>query len=174
MFTFTGDFYGKTRWLELKLVVGYFLVANLTAEQQTALLEHIIFELVQLGIKVVHVSADNHAVNTKMFRILNDRYPIERESNPFTSDDSSDEEELHEDLQHLIRHPCDASRILLLSFDPCHIMKNIRNLLISKNLCKNGRKITFELVKKVYVRSKKKLLRPVRGNFFLIKLKLIN
>ena len=142
-------------------VVGYFLVANLTAEQQTSLLENVILELEQLGIKVIHVSADNHAVNTKMLRILNDRYPIEREPNAFISDDSSDEEELHEDLQHLIRHPCDASRIMILSFDPCHTMKNIRNMFISKEWLRNN------------VRACKKGVRPTEKFFYKCLLEVI-
>ena len=51
-------------------MVGYFLVKNLTAEQQTALCLHVIAEVEKLGIAIVHVSTDNHATNTKMYRIL--------------------------------------------------------------------------------------------------------
>ena len=51
-------------------VVGYFLVANLTAEQQTTLCLHVISEVEKLGIEILHVSTDSHATNTKKFRML--------------------------------------------------------------------------------------------------------
>ena len=140
-----------------KSVVGYFLVANLTAEQQTKCFLHVINEVEKLGMEVVHVSTDNHATNTKMFRLLKEKYP----AGPQLVGDTS-----VGDLAHVIRHPLDESRPLYLSFDPCHELKNFRNNHVERPLENNGEKIEFELTEKVFFRSRTKLIRPVRGNLF--------
>ena len=115
-------------------------MANLTAEQQTLLCEHVIAEVEKLGVEIVHVSTDNHAINTKMFKILNNKYPCEQQL------DSS----LPAELMWMIVHPFDANRRLYLSFDPCDILKNIRNMFIERPLQKNGKNIDFRHYTRLY------------------------
>ena len=55
--------------------------------------------------EVVHVSTDNHATNTKMFRMLKGKYP----AGPQLVDDT-----IVGDLAHVIRHSLDESRPLYL------------------------------------------------------------
>ena len=116
-----------------------------------------ISEVEKLGIEILHVSTDNHATNTKMFRILKKKY------GPYldTNDDT-----LLDELVHWIRHPNDGSRPLFLSFDACHIIKNLRNCFIDKPLAINGMIIDFGLCILLYTGSKKMLLRAFRGSFF--------
>ena len=99
-----------------------------------------------------------------MFRILKEKYPVEPHLE--TTDDGTKKDE----LIHLIRHPNDQRRPLFLSFDPCHLIKNIRNCFLDRQLHNNGRKIDFELIIALYTGSKKQLLRAFRGNFDLIDL----
>ena len=127
-------------------VVGYFLVANLTAEQQTTLCLHVISEVEKLGIEILHVSTDSHATNTKKFRMLKKIFWPYLDANDDT---------LLDELVHWIRHPNDGSRPLFLSFDACHIIKNIRNCFIDRPLAINGMIIDFGLCILLYTGSKK-------------------
>ena len=128
-----------------KSVVGYFLVKNLTAEPQTALCLHVIADVEKLGVAIVHVSTDNHATNTKMYRILKNQYPTGPQLKSFFPNTNVDE------LEQMIRHPFDENRPLFLSFDPCHLIKNLRNCFLSRQLINDGRKIDFELPRVVLI-----------------------
>ena len=53
-----------------KIPVAFYLVRDLTAEEQKALLEEVIKQLEQLGFKVIRVVVDNLSTNRKMFTLM--------------------------------------------------------------------------------------------------------
>ena len=87
------------------IVVGYFLVNKMTAEQRSIFILHIIEEVETIGFTVVGAVADNASTNTKMFKIINPEVT----------------------LSHHIPHPNDPKRKLYIRFDSSHIIKNVRN-----------------------------------------------
>ena len=50
--------------------VAYFFVDKMTAEELLTLTLHVIEKVEATGLKIVRLEADNHATNTKMFRLL--------------------------------------------------------------------------------------------------------
>jgi hypothetical protein len=53
------------------IIVGYFLVNKMTAEELSIFILHIIEEVENIGFTVVGAVADNASTNTKMFKIIN-------------------------------------------------------------------------------------------------------
>ena len=85
--------------------VAYYLVRELTAEDLRALVNQVLIELDVFGFHVVRIVTDNLAVNTKMFKLLNNG----------------------RELSYKIKHPIENRPDVFLSFDPCHVLKNVRN-----------------------------------------------
>lgn len=60
-------------------------------------------ELAKFYFTVVHIVTDNLSVNSRMLKLLNKE----------------------KGLNHKVKHPVDGHPNILLSFDPCHVLKNI-------------------------------------------------
>ena len=94
-----------------KICVAIYLVNKLTADQQKDLTTHVIERLEALGFSVVRLVTDNLSTNVKMFKEMNGGI-----------------------LHFVVPHPVDKRaadlktptifRLLFLSFDPVHGMKN--------------------------------------------------
>ncbi|KAH7934604.1 hypothetical protein HPB51_029032 [Rhipicephalus microplus] len=102
-----------------RLPVGYYFTKALTGQQ----LEHLALNVMQsvedAGFRVVHLVGDNHKSNTKFFSSLS-----------------------RGQIQPVVEHPLDAGRPLFLSFDYCHIIKNIRSqFLDAKKIFRNQGKL---------------------------------
>jgi hypothetical protein len=82
------------------IIVGYFPVANLTAEELKTLSLHVIKEVESIGYSVEGMVADNASINTKMIKLLNPKGK----------------------LNHEITHPNDPERKFFISFDSSHII----------------------------------------------------
>jgi hypothetical protein len=122
------------------IIVGYFLVANLTAEELCQLSKHMIKEVESVGYSIEGMVADNASINTKMFKMLN---PGGK-------------------LSHVIDHPNSGERKFFVSFDSSHIIKNLRNQFIDRPLKRNGKDISFHFITRLHEKQKRKLLQPVR------------
>jgi hypothetical protein len=122
------------------IIVGYFLVCNLTAEELCLLSTHLIKEVETAGFSIEGIVADNASINTKMFKLLNPNGK----------------------LSHEISHPNDSKRKFFVSFDSSHIIKNIRNQFIDRPLKRNGKDISFHFIRRLHDKQKRKLLQPVR------------
>ncbi|KAH8032476.1 hypothetical protein HPB51_025929 [Rhipicephalus microplus] len=68
----------------------------------------VIKSIEEAGFQVVRLVADNHASNKKMFTMLGNGR-----------------------MMPVVPHPMDMNRRLFLSFDHCHILKNLRNQMLS-------------------------------------------
>ncbi|XP_075721826.1 uncharacterized protein LOC119186338 [Rhipicephalus microplus] len=102
-----------------RLPVGYYFTKALTGQQ----LEHLALNVMQsvedAGFRVVRLVGDNHKSNTKFFSSLSGGQ-----------------------IQPVVEHPLDAGRPLFVSFDYCHIIKNIRSqFLDAKKIFRNQGKL---------------------------------
>jgi hypothetical protein len=122
------------------IVVGYFLVNKMTAEELSKLTLHILEEVEKIGFTVVGAVADNASTNTKMFKLINSEGV----------------------LSHEISHPNDPTRKLYISFDSSHIIKNVRNKFIDRPLKRKGKPILFAFIKRIHEKQKKVLLKLVK------------
>lgn len=95
-----------------EIPVAYFLVRCLTGQQLIILIKKIVAELENIGFKVVRLVADDLSVNQKVFREL------------------SGGAEIKPQIEHFVK----PSRPLFLSFDYCHVFKNIRNNFLNRDL----------------------------------------
>lgn len=113
-------------------LVGCWPVARLTGRQLFFLTIHVIRKLEEIGFKVVRVVGDNAKVNVKLFKLLRRATDAE-------------------DFQ--VTHPADPSRHLFLSFDPTHLLKNIRNQMIDRPLKWDGELINFSLITLLFTKT---------------------
>lgn len=121
------------------IIVGYFQVNKMTAEELSKLTLHVKEEVERIGFVVVGAVADNASTNTKMFKIINpDRI-----------------------LSHEIALPNDSKWKLFLSFDSSHIIKNVRNQFIDRSLQRKGKSIRFDFIKRLYLKQKTMLLKLI-------------
>lgn len=124
-----------------KIPVAFFFVKQLTAEDLFQLTEHVLEEVEGLGFRVERIVGDNATTNAKMLKMWNDG----------------------DELVHEVVHPLDPKRKLFLSFDPTHVLKNVRNQLIDRDLDLNGDTMSFEIIRRLYeVQKDYPYLRPVR------------
>jgi len=115
---------------------GVFLVKDLTSEQLLELTKYVVTELEKLGFFVFQLVTDNLSVNTRLFKLLN--------PNEST-------------LKCEVPHPTDPSRTIHLCFDSSHIIKNIRNQFIDKNLKKKTTRTLISVTSSRCMKHKKTL-----------------
>ena len=123
--------------------VAIFLVNQLTAEQQTKLTVHVIERVEVSRFKVFRLVTDNLSTNTKMFTLLNNKVLCDVVPHP-----------VDEMARAYPPIPC-IYRPLYLSFDPCHILKNVRNLGCDRILEIDGKLVSFAPLVKIYEIQKK-------------------
>lgn len=124
-----------------KIPVSYFFTLNLNGDDLHILTLNVIKNLESTGFKVLRVVTDNLEVNTNMFKKL-----------------------CGGNIKPKIVHPFDKDRFLFISYDYCHILKNIRNQFISdkKNFQINNNIVTSKYLKKLYDLQKNLIIKPVR------------
>ncbi|XP_077484185.1 uncharacterized protein LOC144094136 [Amblyomma americanum] len=112
-----------------RLPVGYYFTKALSGEQLQLLALKVMQCVEESGFKVVRLVGDNHKSNTKFFSNLS--------GGP---------------IQPVVEHPLDSDRELFLSFDYCHIIKNIRSqfLEVKRLLRRNGKFILPDFLKLLY------------------------
>lgn len=57
-------------------------------------------------------------------------------------------------LKYRTEHPCDPDRLLFLSFDYCHVFKNIQSQFLARELGENGQ-VSSTYLKKLYELQKR-------------------
>ena len=63
----------------------------------------------------------------------------------------------------MITHPVDENRKLFLSFDQCHILKNIRNQFLEREMTDGSGDISGKYLKLLYKLQKDEIVKPVRN-----------
>jgi len=124
-----------------RIPVAYYLTKDLDSGQQLETLKSIIRSVETIGFKIVRAVCDCISFNVKTFIGL-----------------------CGGDLVYEIEHPCDPARRLFMSFDPCHILKNLRNQFIDKKRkwrnC--GEPINGNPIREIYNLQKDRSSKPVR------------
>ncbi|XP_049516704.1 uncharacterized protein LOC125942564 [Dermacentor silvarum] len=122
-----------------RIPVSYFFTKGLNGLQLSELVRYVMRKVEDTGFKVVRLVTDNHKVNVSAMRDLCGGF-----------------------LTYRIEHPNDTDRLLFLSFDYCHVLKNIRSQFLTRDFGKNGEISSFYL-KKLYEMQKAWIVKPVRN-----------
>ncbi|KAH7981065.1 hypothetical protein HPB49_021272 [Dermacentor silvarum] len=98
-------------------------------------------EAVELcGFVVVRIVTNNYFANKTMFKLLG--------NGCFST---------------TVSHPLDNDRVIFLSFDPCHILKNIRSQFLERTLTDGSGMITGTFVQQLYEFQKHKTVKLARN-----------
>ncbi|KAH7932397.1 hypothetical protein HPB51_029311 [Rhipicephalus microplus] len=101
----------KKDFFEMKALAeanGALTLQSVKGDHLHQLTLEVIKSIEEAGFQVVRLVADNHASNKKMFTMLGNGR-----------------------MMPVVPHPMDMNRRLFLSFDHCHILKNLRNQMLS-------------------------------------------
>ncbi|EEC17110.1 hypothetical protein IscW_ISCW024753, partial [Ixodes scapularis] len=107
-----------------RIPVAYFFTNGLNGSQLSKLLVCVMRKVESTGFRVIRVVTDNHKVNVSAMKILCGGV-----------------------LTYRIEHPCDPQRLLFLSFDYCHVVKNLRSQFLARNIGKDGKVSSSHLKK---------------------------
>ena len=131
-----------------RIPVAIFLVNKLTAEEQTKLTIHVIQRTEVSGFNIFRLVTDNLSTNVKMFALLNGG-------------------EKSEELRVVVPHPVDEMaqqrlgscifRPLVLSFDPCHGLKNVINQGVDRDFEIDGKLVSFKPLVLIYEMQQKEI-----------------
>ncbi|KAL1421211.1 hypothetical protein MTO96_004222 [Rhipicephalus appendiculatus] len=121
-----------------RIPVAYYFTKGLTGSQLHKLLIFVLEKVEACGFRVIRLVSDNHKVNVNAMKLLGDGL-----------------------LTYRIEHPCDSDRLLFLSFDPCHVLKNVRSQFLAHDLGPKG-EISSCYIKKLYELQKDLVVKPVR------------
>lgn len=66
-------------------------------------------------------------------------------------------------LSTVVKHPHDGERAMFLSFDPCHVFKNVRSQFLERELTDGTGIISGTLVQKLYEHQKKLTIKLARN-----------
>lgn len=83
------------------------------------------------GFLIVHIVTDNYSANTTMFKLIGSGC-----------------------LSTMVEHPHDSSWVTFLRFDPFHVLKNVRNQFLQRELTDGVRDISGIFVQKLYEHQK--------------------
>lgn len=136
---------------KIRIPVAFFLVDKLTADQLHQLTNAVVTQIEnETSFKIVRLVTDNLAVNTKMFISMN-----------------------MGELHHIVRHPKQEHaddalvpfvyRPLFLSYDYCHIAKNLRSQFLFRKLNIDSNEITPIFVRTVKERQESHIAKAARN-----------
>ncbi|KAL3173844.1 hypothetical protein MRX96_041392 [Rhipicephalus microplus] len=123
------------------LTVGYFFTRCLRSEQLRSMAMNAMKAVEDVGFRVTRIVTDNHQSNVALFKSLS----------------------LDGMLAHVVPHPLRQGDPLFLSFDPNHLIKNLRNNLVETEMMDGDNLIQGGLYLKKLLSIKSQLLvKPVR------------
>lgn len=94
-----------------RIPVAYYFTKGLTGNELYKLIIFVMKKVEACGFKNVRLVTDNHKVNVNAMKLLGNGLVTYR-----------------------TEHPCDPDRQLFMSFDPCHVLKNVRSQLLSHDI----------------------------------------
>ncbi|KAH6946725.1 hypothetical protein HPB50_014765 [Hyalomma asiaticum] len=120
--------------------MAYYFTKGLTGDELHKLIIFVMKKVEACGFKIVRLVTDNHKVNVNAMKLLGNGLVTYR-----------------------TEHPCDPDRQLFMSFDPCHVLKNVRSQLLSHDIGPE-REISSSYIKDLYELQKGLTVKPVRFN----------
>ena len=127
---------------------------KLKAEEQTRLTLHTIARVESFGLRVERLSTDNLSTNVKMFALMNSGSTPDGQAVPVVPHPV-------DPVAASLKWPC-IFHPLVLSYDPVHILKNLRNQFMDREFVINGKEVSFKTILKVYAKDKGKLVKFCR------------
>lgn len=124
----------------LSIPGAFFFSKQLTGKELYELTLSVICEVEKCGFLVVRLVTDNHKSNVAMFRRFGGGKRM---------------------LQEEVPHPCDSSRSLFLSFDPSHIIKNVRTQMLEAKVIEED-DVSGQYIKDLYHLQKDMSIKPVK------------
>ncbi|KAH8024859.1 hypothetical protein HPB51_001772 [Rhipicephalus microplus] len=121
-----------------RIPVAYYFTKDLTGPQLHKLLIFVLEKVEACGFRVVRLVSDNHRVNVNAMTLLGDGL-----------------------LTYRIAHLCDRDRLLFLSFDACHVLKNVRSQFRTHDIDPKG-EVSSCYIKNLYDLQKDLVVKPVR------------
>jgi len=132
-------FYLKGLSKNIKIPVSFHFVKNLTAKQLYDYTMKVLQEVEDIGFLVTRIATDNASTNVKLFEKLNGGTG-----------------------KFVIPHPLDPKRLLFLSYDYTHLLKNVTSQWRKKSFVINGNPVSFAPVARVYdLQDNAEELKPV-------------
>lgn len=122
-----------------KIPCGFFFTNQLSGKVLYRLTNHVIDEVEKCGLQVIGVVTDSYKINVTMMRHFGNG-----------------------SLKPVVSHPCNVDRQLFLSFDQCHIIKNVQNLFLDGDMTDGSLPITGLFIKKLYELQKNEVVKLVR------------
>lgn len=121
-----------------RIPCAFFFTKQLSGQELHILTLQVISEVEKCGFIVIRIVSDNHKSNTTMMKHLSGG-----------------------SLQPVTTHPCDGNRKLFLSFDQCHILKNIRTQFLEREMSDGTGTISGKYVKLLHKLQKDDTVKPV-------------
>lgn len=103
---------------------------------------HVVLKLVEdVGYRVVRVVTDGASINVSFFTLL-----AKSEEQPWK-----------------MKHPLDETRVIFLSFDYTHLLKNIRNQFHDRDFLIDGRRVSWKYIRMIHDMQETMLLKLARS-----------
>jgi len=117
-----------------KAPVAYYLTNSLSGEEKCILLKDLLIELHNNSINIVSITFDGDESNQKSCKILGANFDYTDKAN----------------FRSYFLHPCTSENVYIF-FDPCHMLKLVRNYFALKGpiLNKESQKISWDFIKKL-------------------------
>lgn len=110
-----------------RIPCSYYFTKQLSGRDLYAWTKEVIAAVESCGFLVVRIVTDNYSSNTTMFKLMGNGC-----------------------LSTVVKHPQDPHRVIFLSFDPCHVLKNIRSQFLERELTDSSGVICGAFVQKLY------------------------
>ncbi|XP_075742919.1 uncharacterized protein LOC142796362 [Rhipicephalus microplus] len=121
-----------------RIPMAYYFTKGLTGDELYKMIIFVMKKVEACGFKIVRLVTDNHKVSVNAMKLLGNGLVTYR-----------------------TEHPCDPDRQLFMSFDPCHVLKNVRSQLLSHDIGPE-REISSSYIKDLYKLQKGLTVKPVR------------
>uniref|UniRef100_A0A224YVA8 p-20 hm n=1 Tax=Rhipicephalus zambeziensis TaxID=60191 RepID=A0A224YVA8_9ACAR len=123
-----------------RIPCAYYFTKQLSGRGMFAWTKEVICAVESCGFVIVRVVTDNYSANVTMFKHMGNGC-----------------------LSTAVPHPHDSDKVIFLSFDPCHILKNVRSQFLERELTDGAGVITGKFVQKLYEFQKDKTVKLARN-----------
>lgn len=123
-----------------KIPCSYYFTKQLSGRDLFAWTKEVIAAVESCGFIVARIVTDNYSANATLFKHMGNG-----------------------SLQTIVSHPHDDNRIILLSFDPCHVLKNVRSQFLERELTDGSGVISGTFVQRLYEHQKNMTVKLARN-----------
>ncbi|KAH7958884.1 hypothetical protein HPB49_006121 [Dermacentor silvarum] len=123
-----------------RIPCSYYFTKQLSGRDLFAWTKEVINAVESCGFLIVRIVTDNYSANTTMFKLMGNGY-----------------------LSTVVEHPHDDNRVIFLSFDPCHVLKNVRSQFLERELTDGVGDISGIFVQKLYEHQKDMTVKLARN-----------